>query len=318
MPDPSTTRLALYKSKSDGSEDVNYTQDIGQNWDKVDQAVGALACTSTTRPSTPWNGQLIRETDTGRMWVSNGSAPASGSWKEISTPATVQTFTAGIALTRTNTTDIAIATATTAAAQRMFGIGADGTLNWGTGAATEDTNLYRSAVNTLKTDDSLVVTGDLTVGGIGQILLARKSADTARTATTGSNDPHLNFTLAASATYTIEGEVYASASATTAAVLIDWTIPSGAAGRWGSLGIDTTATLGTGTADKMRWVSTPFGGGARTFAGIISTSNAPPVKLSGVVRTSSAGTFALLWCVSTGPGTLTFLTDSYVKLTRVA
>lgn len=41
----------------------------------------------------------------------------------------------------------------------------DGKMEWGTGAAGRDTNLYRSAANTLKTDDSFVVSGSLTVDG---------------------------------------------------------------------------------------------------------------------------------------------------------
>lgn len=38
-------------------------------------------------------------------------------------------------------------------------IDGDGTHNWGSGSAAQDTNLYRSAANTLKTDDSLVIGG---------------------------------------------------------------------------------------------------------------------------------------------------------------
>jgi len=45
-----------------------------------------------------------------------------------------------------------------------FASNAAGDLEWGTGASTADTNLYRSSANELTTDDSLVVAGDLTVG----------------------------------------------------------------------------------------------------------------------------------------------------------
>ncbi|MFG3582557.1 hypothetical protein [Streptomyces sp. NPDC047990] len=40
----------------------------------------------------------------------------------------------------------------------------DGKQFWGPGNATQDTNLYRSAADTLKTDDAFVVGGDITVG----------------------------------------------------------------------------------------------------------------------------------------------------------
>jgi hypothetical protein len=51
-------------------------------------------------------------------------------------------------------------------AQGAFAIKGDGTLHWGAGGSTlRDTNLYRSGANKLKTDDSLEVAGELTVGG---------------------------------------------------------------------------------------------------------------------------------------------------------
>lgn len=50
--------------------------------------------------------------------------------------------------------------------QSRWRVEAGGTMTWGAGGvATGDTNLYRSAADTLKTDDSLIVTGAATVGG---------------------------------------------------------------------------------------------------------------------------------------------------------
>lgn len=48
--------------------------------------------------------------------------------------------------------------------QRML-VQGDGKLSWGSGTTAADTNLYRSAADTLRTDDSLVVSGNLTVTG---------------------------------------------------------------------------------------------------------------------------------------------------------
>ena len=45
-----------------------------------------------------------------------------------------------------------------------FAIRIDGLMYWGNGTDATDTNLYRSAANTLKTDDSLVVGASLSVG----------------------------------------------------------------------------------------------------------------------------------------------------------
>ncbi|MFD7999947.1 hypothetical protein [Streptomyces mirabilis] len=135
MPDPSTTRISLYKSKSDGSELVNYTQDLGQNWDKVDLAVGYQVVTSGTRPATPYSGKPIAQSDTAySTFFSNGTAPASASWVEI--PNSSSTFGSNLKLA--------------SGVQLLIGA---------------DTNLYRSAANVLKTDDAFVTVGNVTVGG---------------------------------------------------------------------------------------------------------------------------------------------------------
>ncbi|WP_225825587.1 hypothetical protein [Streptomyces naphthomycinicus] len=184
MPDPSTTRLALYKSKSDGSELVNYSQDIGQNLDKLDAAVGFQACTSSTRPSSPYSGKPIMETDTSyRTYFSNGTSPASGSWVEIPNSSATynnnlklaagkqlvvggSTSPANIAVLNTSAGDDVLSSRLTGDTQSRFLIDADGTLNWGGGGSSNtDVNLYRSGVNILSTDDSLIAAGSITVGG---------------------------------------------------------------------------------------------------------------------------------------------------------
>lgn len=135
MPDPSTTRLALYKSKSDGSELVNYPLDLGGNWDKVDLAVGYQVVTSSTRPATPYPGKPIAQSDTAySTFFSNGTAPASASWVEI--PNSSSTFGSNLKLA--------------SGVQLLIGA---------------DTNLYRSAANVLKTDDAFVTVGNVTIGG---------------------------------------------------------------------------------------------------------------------------------------------------------
>ncbi len=183
MPDSPTTRLGLYKSLSDGSELVTYTQDIGQNLDKLDLAAGFQVVTSGTRPSSPYSGKPIAESDTSyRTYFSNGTAPASASWVEI--PNSSATFSQNLKLASGKqlninasgssasfavvnaaaSTDL-ISGRVTSDTQDRFLVDTDGTLNWGSGSATPDTNLYRSAANTLKTDDALVTVGNVTVGG---------------------------------------------------------------------------------------------------------------------------------------------------------
>lgn len=167
MPDTPTPRLALYKSDPDGSELVNYTQDIAGNMDKLDNAAGFLASTSSTRPASPWNGQAIRESDTGRYRVWNGTA-----WVELVTPGAAPTFTAqvnangGLLMQGSSGTSVMAALAASGDTSNRFSMNASGLLLWGSGAAAGDTNLYRGGANLLQTDDSLTVAGTVTTGAL--------------------------------------------------------------------------------------------------------------------------------------------------------
>jgi hypothetical protein len=79
-----TTRLALDKPADDGSELVNVATDLNANYDKIDTAVGFQVVTSSTRPSTPYPGKPIAESNTGyRSYFHNGTSPASAGWVEI-------------------------------------------------------------------------------------------------------------------------------------------------------------------------------------------------------------------------------------------
>lgn len=68
-----TTKLGLIKPDY---VDVVDIADLNTNMDDIDAAVGSTIVTSTTRPSTPFAGQVIFETDTELSFVWDGS-----SWK---------------------------------------------------------------------------------------------------------------------------------------------------------------------------------------------------------------------------------------------
>lgn len=175
MPDTPTTRLGLYKSASDGSEDVDYSQDIGQNLDKIDTAVGFQIVTSSTRPSSPYPGKPITESDTAyRTYFSNGTAPASASWVQI--PNSSGSYSGLLAQERASAATTAHQIKVTGDSQQRLTIGADGKLTWGSGSATGDTVLYREAANTLTTEDILRVYRALTSDNA---LSVRVTGDTA-------------------------------------------------------------------------------------------------------------------------------------------
>ena len=346
MPDPSTTRLALYKSKSDGSELVSYTQDIGQNWDRVDAAVGYQSCTSSTRPSSPYSGKPIMETDTSyRTYFSNGTSPASASWVEI--PNSSATYgsnlkisatkqinfgasgsTATIATLTTATGDDILSTRITGDTQNRFLLEADGTLNWGAGAsAAPDVTLYRSAANTLRTGDNLVVdlnatvTGNLTVSGIGQVQYIVKTADeTVTSSTTLQNDDHLVLAAVANAVYVFALDLYITESTDYVGdSKMSFTCPTGATFDMHGAGAHATSFTG-GTSSDGEWIGklATSSAGATLAYGVGNVLTA--VRVYGrLVMSSTAGNLQLQWAQNTSDGTGTTLkAGSYMMMTRVA
>lgn len=67
----STAKLGLVKGG--GTDNVSVLAHINAAFDKIDTALPTQVCTSGTRPGTPFNGQLIYETDTNNMMIWNGT-----------------------------------------------------------------------------------------------------------------------------------------------------------------------------------------------------------------------------------------------------
>jgi len=68
-----TTRLSLVAPDPGTSEPVDLADHLADNWAKIDAVIGATPCTSGTRPGSPFDGQLIRETDTRQAYVWNAT-----------------------------------------------------------------------------------------------------------------------------------------------------------------------------------------------------------------------------------------------------
>lgn len=67
-----TPRLGLYKAAGSG-ELVDVETQVNAAFDKVDEAIGARVVTSGTRPTSPYTGQIIFESDTGYTYLWNGT-----------------------------------------------------------------------------------------------------------------------------------------------------------------------------------------------------------------------------------------------------
>jgi hypothetical protein len=101
-----TTKLGLIKP--DFTDVVDVT-DLNSNADDIDAAVGATIVTSTTRPTVPFAGQTIFETDTESTLVWSGTA-----WKEVSSLADGSVTAAKLASDAVETAkinDLAVTTA---------------------------------------------------------------------------------------------------------------------------------------------------------------------------------------------------------------
>lgn len=127
---------------------------------------GSLAGTFTGAPT--FSGNL---TFSGTPSFTNGAALA-GTFSGTPTYSGLPSFIAGIAVsgsnagvTRSSATDLAFRSLVTADAANRWQVAADGRQSWGDGTAL-DTNLYRSAADTLKTDDSFVIGGNLTAANM--------------------------------------------------------------------------------------------------------------------------------------------------------
>lgn len=172
-----TTRLLLWKPDgSPGGDNINVDTDISDNADIIDDAVGFKVCTSGTRPTGDqrWDGRHIYETDTRRayMWQE-----ALGFWMPllIGRGSGIGPYQLGLSTDTggeginvsgaSGSTDVWRSRVGTEANNR-FVMTTEGSLYWGAGGASAvDTRLYRSAANTLRTEDSLVIDQNLTVTG---------------------------------------------------------------------------------------------------------------------------------------------------------
>lgn len=177
-----TTRLALNKPDGDPvtGDDLDVAK-LNENFDAIDAVISFTVCTSTARPTVPFAGQGILETDTGAMYVWGGSGwlpvlsvlpqfnrvgiglPASAFVQRL-----LHTWGAGGG----STSQVLLRTSGTAIGHRALSVMGgpdtqdrwwvdfDGSMQWSSGTAGGDISLKRSAAGVLD-----ISTGTLTVGG---------------------------------------------------------------------------------------------------------------------------------------------------------
>lgn len=277
-----TTRLGLVKETTTENYSV---ATVNNNSDKVDAAVGFEACTSSTRPSAPFNGKGIRETDTGSVLYSNGSSPASGSWKYMWTPdGPVIVGAVGTAAPLRGRTTSTLAgnrfldARKDGEAQAGYTLDFDGKQQWGPGGSTApDTNLYRSAADTLKTDDNLIVAGNLSVTGNATVtgslssasalkyLEARSSGDeTVTTSVVDVNGATLTFTTPAANTVVKVTSYWDVATSGGTDTFIGTLYVDGVVNTQGEAHVEGAGTTGRNT-ESQGWTVTLAAAGSHTL-----------------------------------------------------
>lgn len=345
MPDSPTTRLGMYKSLSDGSELVSYTQDIGQNLDKIDAAVGFQSCTSSTRPSSPYSGKPIMETDTSyRTYFSNGTSPASASWVQI--PNSSSTFNADLDLTSGKQLNIGSSGSTAAVAvvsaatstdfissrvtgdtQSRYLVDADGSTNWGPGGGSAtDTTLARTGTSAmtltgaLTVSSNLAVSGNLSVTGIGFRSFVRKTSDESVTSSTTLQDDN-QLTLAVSANCTYAFRVWIMATDATDAngdIKFAFTFPTGAACHFSGKG--PHSLLASGAFGDGEYIARNTATSGSTVATYGLTTSVIGIELTGLLIVSgTAGNLQLQWAQNSSDANATTVqSGSFMTLERVA
>lgn len=297
-----TTRLALRKPNSDPvtGDNVDVDLDLNANFDKVDNAAGAFPCTSGTRPGSPWHGQLIRETDTGRTLVWNSTNSA---WDNIYTARGINLLppggtTANLRMQLSSGSVIgnwATDIRGPSDANPRLHMEYDGYTEWGPGSGAGDTNLYRAGANQLQTDDMFRA---------NSVVLAGNGASIGQAATTvGNNDDltsasYVNMAGTGSLTVVNYTKKY-SATFTKMKVTMTGTCAAITAVATCNFGIRTNAT-----DFQMGFININAISQHHTFAGCI--------LIAGIA--AGAQTFQARWLRTTGAGTLRRTSDDWLSI----
>lgn len=148
-----------------------------------------------------------------------------------------------------------------------------------------------------------------------QPLFAYKDGDTTIISdSTLNDDPDLFVTVEALAVYKLTS-YFKVLGGTTGDIKFQWNTPSAdGSGSWGAYGLDSGAAGVSGATRVLRVTMD-----ASITYGTVSSGSGQVLIGSGLVRTSSAGTFKLSWAQDTSTATDTVLqSDSWMELLRVA
>lgn len=227
---------------------------------------------------------------------------------------------------RPSATDNAIVVGVNGDSIKRFLVRTDGLLAWGNGTNSRDTNLYRSAANTLKTDDNLIVDGNLTVNGVGQRQIKIVTSDQSKASSTSfSNVSGLSFSLAANATYVLDGVIFYDGpdGVNVGELALRWTFPSGTRVEYGAISQHWNVPSGTGgDAEYTAYINQTTSPSEIRLLGTSKVS--PDFRLTGLLAGtvtvgSTSGTLQLQFAQWASSSTAVVICrGSWIRLERVA
>jgi hypothetical protein len=200
-----------------------------------------------------------------------------------------------------NSTADVLALAQAADTFKRWKVKGDGSVWWGSGSVAQDTNLYRSAADTLATDDSLTIAGNLTVSGnmLGAGAPFKRDVYTANATWTKPTGAKWVRVVAVGGGGGGGGGGAASSGASTHA-------GGGQAGSYSesylaasTFSSSTTITIGTGGTGATT-VATGGTGGTTTVGGTIVTA---PGGIGGQGASTSSGVFGVQGGTGAAAGT---------------
>lgn len=251
---------------------------------------------------------------TGPLWRYNGTAwepklrLASGGQVNVGSSPASASFSS---VTPTTTSDYVVSGRASGDTNDRFSVRGDGQTAWGPGNAAQDVTLARTGTA------AMTLTGSLTVTGIGGVLFARKSANQSITnSTTLQDDTHLQFTVAGSAIYRVEGLLIFNGATSGGGMRIGWSAPPLSSFDWIATGQNTgaTATAGSVITNAQNLSSNNYG------LGTIGTSTNMTAAVRGLLQTgTNGGTFKLQWAQALANATaVTMVQNTNITLQRVA
>lgn len=307
MAGTNTSRLSLYKP--DPADDINVDTDINANLNAIDLNIGYRVCTSSTRPSSPFVGQTIYETDTGDTYYRNNST----TWVKI--------FTASTTLLLDNTNNASLSST-----GHALQIGPTSGINLiadndslvarNNGAAsTLSLNVTGGNITIGSSASAVTIAGSLSVGGVGfPFMRAKASDETVTSSTTVQGDNELTMSLAGSSTYFVEFNLMFSALAA-GDIKTQWAVPSGASGTRTCIGPGSTATVRDNISGRF---------GSHSFSTDVAYGCESASLFSGayeyaVVTTTTAGTLTLNWAQASSSATAsTMRAGSTMRVTKLS